>query len=138
MRRPVAIALVANDPDGDGLTFRIVEQGRHGNVGLAGATARYIPEAGFSGTDAFTFTASDGSTDGPLATVTVTVSGAACDGDCDGDGRVAIHELVNGVRIALGSSPLVTCSACDANGDGAVSVDELVRAVNAALGACPA
>jgi hypothetical protein len=61
---------------------------------------------------------------------------SACDGDCDGDGRVTVDELTASVNIALGKSPLRACEAVDANGDGTVSIDELIRAVNDALGAC--
>ena len=61
-----------------------------------------------------------------------------CVGDCDGDGMVAINELVGAVRIALGEAPATSCAAADANGDGAVSIDELVRAVSQALDGCAA
>ncbi|MDX2171248.1 MAG: hypothetical protein SF182_29535 [Deltaproteobacteria bacterium] len=60
-----------------------------------------------------------------------------CVGDCSGDRRVTIDELVSGVNIALGGPAVSTCPAMDANGDGAVGIDELVRAVGAALGSCP-
>lgn len=133
---PVDIALVAQDADGDALTRRIVNQAQHGTAGLQGAAARYIPDPGFSGTDAFTFTASDGSTDGNLATVVVTVAEAACAGDCDRGGTVDIAELVRGVRIALGVEGLDQCSDLDTNGDGMVTVDELIRAAGAALHGC--
>jgi len=54
-------------------------------------------------------------------------------GDCDGDGNVAISELVTAVDISLGIAPLVRCRAADRNLDGRVSVDELVAAVREAL-----
>lgn len=142
---PVDIALVARDADGgDALALRIVDQAQHGTVGLTGSTARYFPGDGFAGGDAFTFTASDGSTDGNLGTIVVSVASApaptttpsACAGDCSRDGAVGIDELVRGVNIALGALPLGECAAFDANGDGHVSIDELVRAINAALGGC--
>jgi PKD repeat protein len=75
---PVAIPLVATDPDGNALTLRIVSQPANGTVGLSGTTATYFPFAGTSGTDTFTFAAWDGSIDSNLATVTVTVGGSAC------------------------------------------------------------
>jgi len=56
-------------------------------------------------------------------------------GDCDGDGRVAVDELVKGVNIALGTASLQTCPAFDSNGDRLVTIDELQQAVNRALGA---
>src|SRR5262245_60292925 len=60
----------------------------------------------------------------------------ACDGDCDGDGKVFIEELIRAVQIALGGSPVDDCTAADRNGDGAVGVEELVGAVDAALAGC--
>lgn len=61
----------------------------------------------------------------------------ACVGDCDGDGRVTVAELVRAVGIALGTASLDRCALADANGNGAVAINELVLAVNAALGGCP-
>ena len=61
-----------------------------------------------------------------------------CVGDCNGDGMVAINELITGVNIALGSAPVSSCPAIDANGDGEVTINELIAAVNNALGGCPA
>jgi hypothetical protein len=130
------LGLVAEDPDGDALTVRIVNQAQHGSVGLDGTTARYVPEPGFRGEDRFTFTASDGSTDGNLATVIVTVADLLCAGDCDGGGSVGIDELVRGVTIALGLSGLDLCAAFDMNGDHQVTIDELIQAIGAALEGC--
>ena len=62
---------------------------------------------------------------------------AACTGDCDGDGQVAINEAVRGVNIALGNAPVGDCSQFDANGDGSVAVNELIAAVSAVLDGCP-
>ena len=61
-----------------------------------------------------------------------------CPGDCNGDNKVAINELITCVNIALNTSPVSTCPACDVNGDGMVTINELILAVNAALlPACP-
>src|SRR5215468_2107523 len=71
------------------------------------------------------------------AVLAATSAGAVCPGDCDGSGDVSISELVKGVNIALGTSPLSDCPAFNTNGDDMVSVSELVAAVNAALNGCP-
>ena len=63
--------------------------------------------------------------------------GLACVGDCDGNGVVAINELLMMVNMALGSADLSQCAA-DTNGDGRISIDELVSATNAALQGCTA
>jgi len=63
-------------------------------------------------------------------------SGGACTGDCSGDGEVTVNELITMVDIALGTTPVSTCSAGDANGDGEVTVNEIVAGVNHALSGC--
>jgi hypothetical protein len=62
---------------------------------------------------------------------------ATCVGDCDGNGTVAINELIRGVNIALGMADVSTCTAMDANGNGIVAINELIQGVNNALNGCP-
>jgi hypothetical protein len=62
---------------------------------------------------------------------------AACIGDCDGDGRVTIDEVLGGVAIALGNAGTDTCAAFDADHDRTVEVHEVVAGVGSALGGCP-
>lgn len=73
-----------------------------------------------------------------LARGVTPVRAQVCRGDCDGDGSVAVEELVVGVRIALGDLSPTVCTAVDADGDGAVSVAEVLAAVRGALDGCPA
>jgi hypothetical protein len=77
------------------------------------------------------------STSGPLLTPTATAVAAACTGDCNGDGTVAINELVLGVSVALTLQPASACPAFDANRDGSVVINEVVAAVNNTLAGCP-
>ena len=76
------IPLSCSDPGGKALTLRIVSQPSHGRAGLFGTMAIYIPDAGFSGTDTFTYAAWNGYVDSNLATVTVTVTGPPCEVTC--------------------------------------------------------
>lgn len=69
---------------------------------------------------------------------TATIPPIAVAGDCDGDGRVLVEELIMAVRIALDESPLSACPAIDTDGSGTVSVDELIAAVRVALSSEPA
>lgn len=62
---------------------------------------------------------------------------APCTGDCNGDGSVAIDELVVGVGIVLSSRAPDACTALDADGDRRVTVDEIVAAGRNALQGCP-
>lgn len=75
----VDIDVLANDtdPDGDDLTIASLAQPANGTVSVvstgSGDVIRYVPDAGFSGTDTFTYTAADPSNETSSASVTVTV-----------------------------------------------------------------
>jgi hypothetical protein len=60
-------------------------------------------------------------------------SGQTLAGDCNGDARVGVDELVAALGIALGLQATNRCPGLDADSDGRVSIEELVLAVNAAL-----
>ncbi len=138
---PAMIRLSASDADGNPLTLRVVSQPTHGTVELSGTVATYVADAGFFGSDIFTFAAWDGSSDSNLASVAIDVvnglsgSASACPGDCSNDGAVTVDELIHCVSIALGA-PLGDCPPCDVSGDNLVTVDELVQAVTASLNGC--
>lgn len=59
-----------------------------------------------------------------------------CVGDCGNDGEVTVDELIVGVNIALGETPVDACPAFDSDGSGDVTVDEILTAVNNALDGC--
>ncbi len=61
---------------------------------------------------------------------------AVCAGRCDGDGRVAINELVLGVGIALDRNLIAVCPSFGRDRDGGVSTSELIAAVGNALHGC--
>ncbi len=90
-----------------------------------------------------TSTATATPTQSAVATATQTVTEPTptapptCVGDCDGNGDVAIDELIRAVNIALGDLVGQNCSAADADSGGAVTIDELVGAVQASLAGCP-
>jgi uncharacterized repeat protein (TIGR01451 family) len=63
-----------SDADGDALAVGSVTQGTHGSVANNGDDVTYTPNSGFSGTDSFTYTASDNNGGTDTATVTVTVT----------------------------------------------------------------
>lgn len=72
----------------------------------------------------------------PPDTPTLMPTAVPCAGDCNGDGMVAINELVTAVGYALDGQAPATCEAVDGNRDGEVTVDELVRVVSNALNGC--
>jgi hypothetical protein len=96
---PVSIAVLENDSDQDrdALTITSASQGRNGTVANQGTAVLYTPNAGFVGTDSFTYTVTDALGRSATATVTVGVEGvaggggAAAGGSCDG--KVIINEV---------------------------------------------
>lgn len=62
--------------------------------------------------------------------------GPSCMGDCAGDSRVTVDELLLMVNVALGGLHVASCGAGDGNGDGQITVDEILIAVNHALSSC--
>ena len=73
----VAINVLANDgdPDGDPLTVSAVGAAANGQASLnPDGTITYAPNAGFSGTDSFTYTVSDPEGQSDTATVNLTVT----------------------------------------------------------------
>jgi hypothetical protein len=71
-----------------------------------------------------------------LLAIKLTAGAATCIGDCSGDGRVTVDEIVRGVNIALGTLLVGDCPSLDTDGSGTVTVDELIRALTNALGGC--
>jgi hypothetical protein len=74
---PESITLEATDEDGDPLVY-LPTTPAHGTLSGSGSDATwvYTPAAGFSGTDSFTYTVSDGKATSEVATVTITVKDA--------------------------------------------------------------
>jgi len=113
---PLSGMLPATDPNGDALLFTIVAQGTLGTVTLddpATGAFTYTPDADVSGTDTFTFKASDGIVDSDVATVTVEITPvndapvAAPDSLTVGEnsGATAVDVLANDVDVE--GDPLV-------------------------------
>ena len=78
--QPLAVepgGVLANDLDADGdpLTAVLVNNPTNGTLVLNGdGSFLYTPNAGFAGTDSFTYLANDGQADSALATATIAVN----------------------------------------------------------------
>ncbi len=86
---PVAIDVLANDtdPDGGPLSINAVDDPAHGSVTVgADGLVRYTPDPGFTGTDTFSYTVSDGHGGTATAAVTVETRNAAPTAAPDGAG----------------------------------------------------
>jgi hypothetical protein len=57
-------------------------------------------------------------------------------GNCNGDERVSVGELVAGVEIALGRGALADCAAFDRDRSGRLTIDELSQGVRNSLLGC--
>jgi VCBS repeat-containing protein len=64
------------DPDGNPLTYQQMSDPAHGQIlsFAADGSFSYLPEAGFTGSDTFTFRANDGAANSNTATFTITVT----------------------------------------------------------------
>jgi outer membrane protein OmpA-like peptidoglycan-associated protein len=70
--QPIAVLGNDDDPDGDPLTIASVGTPAHGTVTISGVQVLYTPARGYTGADAFSYTASDGK--GGTATAMVAVA----------------------------------------------------------------
>ena len=68
------LTLTATDPDGDPLTFRIVEQPDHGSLVGTAPQLKYVPAADYFGPDEFKFVADDGLLESVPAAIELTVT----------------------------------------------------------------
>src|SRR5688572_4342635 len=111
---PLSITLTASDIEGDALTFEITAGPTNGSLTPTGTpgTYTYTPNANFSGTDEFEFTASDGT---PCTPSTVTISvGTANDAPVASNDQYALDE--DNVLAVSGTQGVLSNDA-DADGD---------------------
>ena len=73
----------------------------------------------------------------PIGAFSIHQGALPCSGDCNGDARVAIDELLTMVNILLGDGEVATCSAGDDSHNGQIEIAEILTAVNDALLGCP-
>ncbi|MGB8159932.1 MAG: Ig-like domain-containing protein, partial [Nitrososphaeraceae archaeon] len=76
----VSINLDATDKDGDGLTYSLKSSPSHGSLSsfdVDTGSVVYNPDSGYTGSDGFTFTASDGTSTSNTGKVSITVNSAA-------------------------------------------------------------
>ncbi|MCI0537942.1 MAG: cadherin-like domain-containing protein, partial [Verrucomicrobiales bacterium] len=74
-----SVLLSATDPDGDALVFTLVAGPSHGTLSGTLPNPKYTPAAGYSGSDSFTYTVSDGTLTSSPVVVSITVTEASSD-----------------------------------------------------------
>jgi hypothetical protein len=60
-----------------------------------------------------------------------------CAGDCDGNWRVSVAEVISGIRMMVDAVPIGECSRMDSSADGLITVNEVVYALRHSLEGCP-
>ncbi|WP_429634941.1 Ig-like domain-containing protein, partial [Tunturiibacter psychrotolerans] len=70
-----AITLTAQSPGGLPLVYSVVSEPTHGSLTGSTPNLTYTPNTSYTGSDAFTFKANDGTGDSNIATVSLTVKG---------------------------------------------------------------
>lgn len=73
MDTSINLTLSATDPDGDTLTYAVVTQPANGTLTGTAPNLIYIPNNGYTGSDSFSFKASDGTTDSLPAIISIQV-----------------------------------------------------------------
>ncbi len=110
-----AAGVLSNDTDanGDTLTASVVGGPSHGTLTLnADGSYDYTPDAGYVGTDAFTYQASDGAANSNVGTVTITVTNNGP--VASGDTYASIHK---NVAFTANAGAGVLSNDSDADGD---------------------
>lgn len=69
----ILVTLTGSDPNGDNLSYRIVDGPSAGTADLNGDQVTYTPTLGYLGADSFTFEVSDGNDGTDTAAITITV-----------------------------------------------------------------
>ncbi|MCU0856869.1 MAG: cadherin-like domain-containing protein [Pontiellaceae bacterium] len=107
---PLAITLVATDAETNAITYHLLSQPATGHLLGTPPALTYLPVRGLTGSDSFTFNATDGMLTGNTATVTVSL--------------VFNDSNSNGIPDSWQSAYGVTNAAADADGDGASNYEE--------------
>ena len=109
----VVIDVLANDSDADGdpLVVSAVTPPTNGAASTDGSTVTYTPALGFVGTDAFTYTITDGRGGEATATVTVVVN------EVIPPNQAPLLTAIDDQANVVGDTVLVTVDAIDPDGD---------------------
>ncbi len=107
----VQITLAGSDADGDELTYAVATEPQNGTFSGTAPNLTYTPNTGFSGSDSFTYTVSDGKLQSDSATVSITVS--------DSDDPANHIPTASDIRVAtdMDTAVSITLTGSDADGD---------------------
>ena len=123
--------LIGSDPDGGILTYTVDATTSNGTATSTGTQVAYTPSPGFTGSDSFTYTVTDG-TNTDTAIVSLIVSNFVSNGGY----TIVCDSLTNGDTLTLGintytkrdSSQITVGNAADSCTSGIVNMNNLFRA----------
>ncbi len=121
------MTLIASDADNDPLTYSIVDNGSKGTATITDTTmggVNYVPNTNETGTDSFSFKASDGLFDSNVATITISIS-SVNDAPIAEDGSLSVNgnAPANGVLVAADvDSPILHYTIVSNGGQGTVTI----------------
>jgi hypothetical protein len=121
----LAITLTGSDPDFDLLTFAIDAPPANGSLSGAAPNVTYTPNSGFSGSDSFLFSVSDGRGGVDQAEVTILVAAPPSEGPLRAEVVTALLSTVDWVSVPLVKtyiSPVIACSPLYAANDASLIV----------------
>lgn len=102
-----AITLTGSDPDGDALTFSIVSNPANGILIGTAPNLTYRPNLNYSGTDNFTFKATDGTSDSNVGVVSIVITAS-------NDAPIAFNQ---NAAYQLNTPKSITLTAIDPDGN---------------------
>ena len=117
---PAPLTLVASDPNGDALTFRLNTLPTHGlilNIDTNNGTLTYAPTRGYRGSDRFIYQASDGLLSSAAASMNLTVT-------------VPMDTNANGLPDVWEAAYGLTDPNADDDGDGLTNLKEYLAGTN--------
>ncbi|PKN82774.1 MAG: hypothetical protein CVU47_01710 [Chloroflexi bacterium HGW-Chloroflexi-9] len=128
---PITIDVLAgvSDPDGDDLVVDAVTQGASGSVTTDGTEVTYTPVTGFSGTDTFDVTVTDGNGGTLTITVSVLVNGNPVGTDVNAStqaGTPVTIDILAGITDPDGDAVTIDSVTQGANGSVTISGGEVV------------
>jgi choice-of-anchor A domain-containing protein len=107
----VSLTLCGTDPESGTLAFAVTAPPAHGTLAGAPPDLVYTPDANFNGADAFAFTVSDGGSDSPPATVSITVTPV---NDAPRLSVLGGQTVLRGAPLVFGADRLISVSDADA------------------------
>ncbi|MEM7508186.1 MAG: Ig-like domain-containing protein, partial [Pseudomonadota bacterium] len=98
---PLAVTLNDVDPQGDAISVANFSQAQNGTVTLNNGVLEYTPDADFTGTDTFTYTATDGNYESGPATVTINIAESFTQPQTVIDSRIAPEISPSGLALTV-------------------------------------